>query len=179
MVFPCLPCQVSWFWDLSPPPLSGNDERAWWNRFLHVGSVEDEDDNYGVSILTSMTWRLLFLDGDIKMEMVSPPWNNFLRSLLRFIVVGSDHDEGLERLSFRLVLLILRWQKKEEEIHQKEEVSQLHLRECWPSFVGHMFSGLLPSVCLCGHPYCKASYRLGIEILSYSQREYNLDKISF
>jgi hypothetical protein len=31
-------------------------------------------DNYGVSILTDMTvWRLLFLDGDIKAVMVSPP----------------------------------------------------------------------------------------------------------
>ena len=61
--------------------LSDDSERAGWNCFLHGGSVKDEGDNYGVSILTSMTWRLLFLDGDIKMEMVSPPWNNFLRSL--------------------------------------------------------------------------------------------------
>jgi hypothetical protein len=29
----------------------------------------------------------------------------------------------------------------------------------------------LPSVCLCGHPYCKASNRLGFE-LCYSQRGY-------
>jgi hypothetical protein len=27
-----------------------------------------------------------------------------------------------------------------------------------------MFSGLLPSVCLCGHSYCKASYRFDFEI---------------
>jgi hypothetical protein len=78
--------------------LSGDDERAGWNRFLHGGSVEDEGDNYGVSILTSMTWRLLFPDGDIKVEVVSPPWNNFLRSLLVFIVVRSGHDEGLGRI---------------------------------------------------------------------------------
>ena len=59
--------------------LSGDDERAGagWNHFLHDGSVEDEGDNYSVSILTSMIWRLLFPDGDIKAEMVSPPWNNF------------------------------------------------------------------------------------------------------
>jgi hypothetical protein len=31
-----------------------------------------------------------------------------------------------------------------------------------------MFSGLLPNVCMCGHPYCKASYRFGSEIGSYS-----------
>jgi hypothetical protein len=54
--------------------LSGDGEGAGWNRFLHGGSVEDEDNNYGVSILTgTTTWRLLFPDGDIKAEMVSPP----------------------------------------------------------------------------------------------------------
>ena len=72
--------------------LSGDGERAGWNRFLRGGSVEDEGDNYDVSILTSMTWRLLFSDGDIKAEMVSLQWNIFLRSLLYFIVVRSDHD---------------------------------------------------------------------------------------
>ena len=77
--------------------LSGDGEWAGWNQFLHVGSVEDGGDNYGINILTGgMTiWRLLFPDGDIKAEMVSPPWNNFLRSLLYFIVVRSNHDEGL------------------------------------------------------------------------------------
>ena len=131
--------------------LFGDGERVGWNRFLHDGSVEDDSDNYDVSILTGLTtWRLLFPDDDIKAEMVSPPWNNFLRSLLRFIVVRSGHDEGPGKIRFRLVFLILRW--------QKEEVSQLHLHECWPSFVWHLFSGLLPSVCLYGHPYCKVSW---------------------
>ena len=66
--------------------LSGDGERAGWNRFLHGDSVEDEGDNYDVSILTGMTWRLLFLDGDIEAEMVSPPWNNFLRSLMTMTI---------------------------------------------------------------------------------------------
>jgi hypothetical protein len=44
-----------------------------WNRFFYGSSVKDEDDNYGVSILTSMTWRLLLPDSNIKTEMVSPP----------------------------------------------------------------------------------------------------------
>jgi hypothetical protein len=88
--------------------LFGDGERARWNRFLHGDSVEDEGDNYGVSILTRMTtWSLLFLDGDIKAEMVSPSWNNFLWSLLRFIVVRSDHIEELRRIVFRSVFLIL------------------------------------------------------------------------
>jgi hypothetical protein len=34
-------------------------------------------------------------------EMISPPWNNFLGSLLCFVVVRSNHDEGLGRISFR------------------------------------------------------------------------------
>jgi hypothetical protein len=100
------------------------------NHFLHDGSIEDEDGNCDVSILTNMTWRHLFPDGDIKTEMMSPPWNNLLRSLLCFIVVRSGHDEGLERLSFRSVFLILQWQKEKEGKHQKEEISQLRLHEC-------------------------------------------------
>ena len=156
--------------------LSGDGERAGWNRFLRGGSVEDEGDNYGISILTNMTWRLLFSDSDIKAEMVSPPWNNFVRSLLCFVVVRSRHDEWLGRISFRSVFLILRWQKEEEGRHQKEEVSQLRLHECWSLYVGHLFSGRLPSVCLYGHLYCKASYRFSFEIWSYSQRSHNLDE---
>jgi hypothetical protein len=68
--------------------ISGDGEGEGWIRLLHGGSVEDEGDNVGVSIFIDMTtWRLLFPDGGIKAEMMSPPWNNFLRSLLRFTVV--------------------------------------------------------------------------------------------
>jgi hypothetical protein len=52
--------------------LFGDDEREVWNHFLQGGSVKDDGDNYGISILT-MIWRLLFPDGDIKAEMESPP----------------------------------------------------------------------------------------------------------
>jgi hypothetical protein len=52
--------------------LSSNGERVGWKRFLHGSSVEDEGDNYGISILTGMTWRLLFSDSDIKADMVPP-----------------------------------------------------------------------------------------------------------
>ena len=145
--------------------LSGDGEGERWNRILHGGSAEDEGDNFGVSIFIDMTtWRLLFPDGGIKAEMMSPPWNNFLQSLLRFIVVRSSHNEGLGRIIFRLVILTLRWQKEEERRHQKEEVPQFRLLECWPSFVGYLFSGHLLSVCLCGHLYCKAFNRLGFEL---------------
>ena len=57
---------------------------------------------------------------------MSPPWNNFLRSVLRFVVVRSGHDEGLGRINFRSGFLIIRWQK-EEGRRKKEEVSQLRL----------------------------------------------------
>jgi hypothetical protein len=96
---------------------------------------------------------------------MSPLWNNFLRSLLHFIVVRSDHNERLRRISFRSIFLILRWQKEEQGRHKKEEVSPLRLQE---------FSCLLSSVCLCNHLY-KSSYRFRVEILGYTKRGYNLD----
>jgi hypothetical protein len=86
--------------------ISVDSEGEWWNRLLHGGSVEDEGDNISISIFIDMTtWRLLFPNGGIKAEMMSPLWNNFLRSLLRFIVVRSGHDEGLGRIIFRSVFL--------------------------------------------------------------------------
>jgi hypothetical protein len=82
--------------------LSSDGEGKRWNRLLYDGPVEDKDDNFGVSIFIDMTvWRLLFLDGGIKAEMMPPPWNNFLRFLLRFVVVRPSHDEGLGRIIFR------------------------------------------------------------------------------
>jgi hypothetical protein len=54
--------------------LSGDGVRARWNCFLHGGSIEDAGNNYGISILTGlMVRRILFLDGDIKVEMVLLP----------------------------------------------------------------------------------------------------------
>jgi hypothetical protein len=35
--------------------LSGDGERVVWNRFLHGDFVQDEGDNYDVSILTGIT----------------------------------------------------------------------------------------------------------------------------
>jgi hypothetical protein len=126
---------------------------------------------------TSLAWWHRVSDDDIKVEMMSPSWNNFLRSFLRFVMVRSSHDEGLGRIIFRPVFLILRWQK-EEGRHKKEKVSQLRLQECWPSFIGLLFSGLLLSVCLYVHPY-ETSHRFGFEIWSYSQCGYNLDENRF
>ena len=86
---------LSYFFGIYLLLLTSGDESAGWNHFLYDGFVEDESDNYDIIILTGMILRLLFPDGDIKAEMVSSPMNNFLRSLLRFIVVRSGHDEGL------------------------------------------------------------------------------------
>ncbi|KAG2564701.1 hypothetical protein PVAP13_7NG085700 [Panicum virgatum] len=118
--------------------------------------------------------------------MMSPSWNNFLRSLLRFVVVRSDHNEGLGRIC-RSVFLFLQWQKEEDGRHKKEEVSPLRLQECWPPFVGLLFSSLLPGVCLCTPSVClcsllyEASYRSGVENLDYTrllddQIEINLER---
>ncbi|KAG0530994.1 hypothetical protein BDA96_05G235700 [Sorghum bicolor] len=114
---------------------SGDGEMVRWNHFLHGGSVKDVG-NYDIGILTDlMTWRLLFPDGYIKTEMVSPPWSNFLgRSLPRFNI-RFCHDEGLERISFRSLFLILQWQKEKEERHQKRRSFTTPLHEYWPSFV--------------------------------------------
>ncbi|KAG2585283.1 hypothetical protein PVAP13_6KG265624, partial [Panicum virgatum] len=105
--------------------------------------------------------------------MMPPSWNNFLRSLLRFVVVRSNHNEGLGRIC-RSVFLFLRWQKEEDGRHKKE-VSPLRLQECWPPFVGLLFSSLLPGVCLCALSVClcsllyEASYRSGVEFLDYTR----------
>ena len=71
-------------------------------------------------------------------------------------------------------LFFLRWQK-EDGRHKKEEVSPLRLQECWPPFVGLLFSSLLPSVCMCTPSVClcsllyEASYRSGVENLDYTR----------
>jgi hypothetical protein len=64
--------------------LSGDGERAGWNSFLRGNSIEDVGNNYDVGTVL-MTGRPLFSDGDIKVEMVSLLWNNFLWSLLHFL----------------------------------------------------------------------------------------------
>ena len=54
--------------------LPGDGEGVEWIWFLHGDSDEDEGENYGVgNFLGMMTWRLRFLNGDIKAEMMLPP----------------------------------------------------------------------------------------------------------
>jgi hypothetical protein len=85
--------------------LPDDGEGAEWIRFLYGGSIEDEGDNGVSNFLSLITRRLGFLDGDIKAETMSPPWNNFLWSLLGFVVVRSIYDERLV-ISFRSFFLV-------------------------------------------------------------------------
>ena len=88
--------------------LPGDGEETGWIRVLHDGSDEDEGDINVNNFLGMTTWRFVFPGSDIEAEMMSLPWNNFLRSLLRFVVVKSGHDGGLGRIIFRSIFLILR-----------------------------------------------------------------------
>ena len=119
--------------------------------------------------------------------MVPSLWNNFLQSLLRFVVVRSNHGEGFVRisLSFELmsislgsdrlgsVSLLHRWQKEEEERRKKEEedCARSNLQGCWSPFFRRLFSACLLSVCQCGFLF-DFLHRFGIEIWSYLVREY-------
>ena len=121
--------------------LTGVGEEIGWIWSLHGGFDEGGDDFYGVdNFLRAATWRFRFPGGDIEAEMVPSSWNNFLRPLLRFVVVRSNHGERLVRLSLspemisislgldRLgsVSLLRRWQKEEEERRNKEEEDCTH-----------------------------------------------------
>jgi hypothetical protein len=91
-----------------------------------------------------------------------PSWNKFLRSRLHFVVVRSNHNEGLVRINLhlkpisigfelgrlRLVFLLLRW---EEGRRKKEEDVQFCLHECWLSLFEHKFSVCLFHFDLCDH----------------------------
>ena len=119
--------------------------------------------------------------------MMSSLWNNFLRPLLCFIVVRSNHGEGFVRISLspelmsislgsdRLtsVSLLHRWQKDEEERRKKkeEDCARSNLQGCWSSFFGHLFSACLLSVCLCDLLF-DFLHRFGIEVWNYLVCEY-------
>jgi hypothetical protein len=73
------------------------------------------------------TWRIRIPDGNIKVGMMLLLWNKFLRSLIYFVVVRSDHNKRLVRINLplkpisigfdlgrlRLVFLLLWWQKED------------------------------------------------------------------
>jgi hypothetical protein len=95
-----MPCFVVWeicFLIL----LSGNGDETGRLGSLHGvfnkggGSSIYDANNF----LEMMTWRIRFLGGDTKAEMVSSSWNNFLQPLLCFVMVRSIHGEGLVRIN--------------------------------------------------------------------------------
>ncbi|KAG2562479.1 hypothetical protein PVAP13_8KG234700 [Panicum virgatum] len=111
--------------------------------------------------------------------MAPSSWNSFLRPLLRFVMVRSNHGERFVRISLSLELmsislgldrlgsisLLHRWQKEQEERRKKEEedCTRSSLQGCWSPFFGHLFSACLLSVCLCGLLF-NFLHRFGIEI---------------
>ena len=80
--------------------LSGNGEEIGWLESLHGGSEEGGGGIYCVgNLLGATTWRIRFPDGVIEVGMVPSSWNNFLWPLLCFVVVRSNHNERLVRIS--------------------------------------------------------------------------------
>ena len=175
-------------WEICFLLLSGNGEEIGWLGSLHSGSDEGGGGIYSIgNLFGATTWRIRFPDGVIEVGMVPSSWNNFLRPLLRFAVVRSNHGEGLVRISLssklmsisfgsdRLgsVSLLHRLQKEEEERHKKEEedCARSNLQGCWSLFFGRLFSASLLSICLCGLLF-DFLRRFGIENWSYLVREY-------
>ena len=125
--------------------------------------------------------------GVIEAGMVPSTWNNFLRPLLRFVMVRSNHGKGLVRVSLspelmsislgsdRLgsVSLLHRWQKEEEERRNKEEenCTRSSLQGCWSPFFGRFFSACLLNICLC-NLLLNFLHKFEIEIWSSLVREY-------
>ncbi|KAG2630145.1 hypothetical protein PVAP13_3KG519501 [Panicum virgatum] len=77
--------------------------------------------------------------------MVPPSWNNFLRPLLRFVVVRSNHGERLVRISLFSELI----KRKKKEARRKKKIV--------------LVPTCLLSVCLCGLLF-NCLHRFGIEI---------------
>ena len=93
------PCRVSWYGRFVSSR-SDNGEEIGWIGSLHGGSDEGGGSIYGVcNFLGATLWRIRFLDGVIEAGMVPSSWNNFLRPLLCFVVVRSNHNERLVRIS--------------------------------------------------------------------------------
>ena len=116
--------------------ISGNGEEIRWLGSLNGGSDEGGGGIYSVgNLLGATTWKIKFPNGVIETGMVPSSWNNFLRPLLRFAVVRSNHGEWLVRINLssklmsislesdrlRSVSLLHRWQKEEEEKRKKEK----------------------------------------------------------
>jgi hypothetical protein len=65
-------------------------------------------DKGGGNFFSAMTsWRIMFPDADIEAEMVSSLWNKFLRPLLYFVVVRSNHGEWLMRINMSSELMLI------------------------------------------------------------------------
>jgi hypothetical protein len=61
-----------------------------------------DDDSNANNFLSTMAWRIRFLDTDIEVGMMPSLCNKFLRSLLHSFMVRSDHNKGLARVNISL-----------------------------------------------------------------------------
>nr|TKW17910.1 hypothetical protein SEVIR_5G399800v2 [Setaria viridis] len=106
--------------------------------------------------------------------MMLSSWNNFLQSLLHFVVVRSNHDESLVRIILPLELMLISLGLEEEERYKKEEedFARSNLHGCWSPFFERFFSVCLLSVCMCGLLY-ESFCKFEIEIWNYMTHEYN------
>ena len=99
-----MPCFM--VWEICFLLLSGNGGKIGWLESLHGSSDEEGGGIYSVgNLLGATTWRIRFSDGVIEVGMVPSSCNNFLRPLLRFAVVRSNHGEGLVRISLSSKLM--------------------------------------------------------------------------
>jgi hypothetical protein len=86
----------------------GNGGEIGWLGFLHGRSNEGGGGIYDINnFLGTATWRFRFPDGDIEAKMVPSSMNNFLLPLLHFVMVRSNHNERLVRISLSPELMLM------------------------------------------------------------------------
>ncbi|KAG2537012.1 hypothetical protein PVAP13_9NG247773 [Panicum virgatum] len=99
--------------------------------------------------------------------MMPPSWNNFLRSLLRFVVVRSDHNEGLRRICRSVFFFFFGGRKKKTEDTRKKKFLHFACKSVGRHSLGFCSRVCLPGVCLCSLLY-EATYRSEVENLDYT-----------
>lgn len=79
--------------------VSANDEEVGFGLSMATPIYKDDGDTYGVSnFLGTKASIIRFLGGGIEAGMMLSLWNNFLQSLLRFVVVRSNNNESIRRI---------------------------------------------------------------------------------
>jgi hypothetical protein len=88
--------------------LSNKGEEKWWICSLHSGFDEDDHGDDNISNFFRMpTWRTKFPNGDIKVCIMLPSWNKFLRSIFYSVVVSPENNKGLVRINLPLKSILI------------------------------------------------------------------------